>query len=583
MRAARIPPNSRRANPLLRQDLQRWRMRLVLACLLGGFLALGARAVWLQIGQTEFLNEQGDKRVNRVVAIPAHRGMITDRRGEPLAISTPVESLWVDPRHAEASPAQIQALASLLNLDPDALARTFADARRSFVYLRRQLPPDLAARALALGIPGLHSIPEYRRYYPAGEVIAQLVGITSAEDKGQEGLELAFESWLAGVPGTKRVVRDRLGNIIEELDLLREPKHGRDLTLSINLQMQYLAWRELAAALAEHQAKAGAVVVLDARSGEILALSSLPAYNPNNRASLRPERMRNRAVTDVFEPGSTMKPFLVASALEAGAVRPDVTIDTGPGYMMVGNKRISDVHPKGVLTLAQAIQVSSNVATAKIALDMKSEDYWRLLNRAGFGAPPGVGFPGEVGGRLRPYETWRPIEKATMAFGHGMSTTLLHLARAYTTFANGGVMPELTVLKRQEVASGRRVMSRETAESLLAMLETVTEPGGTAPRARVMGYRVGGKTGTAHKLVDGRYAPDKYIASFVGLAPVSDPRLVVAVMIDEPGGKVYYGGQVAAPVFAKVMAGALRFMALPPDAPIEDVPPPPLEVVGEMV
>lgn len=583
MRAARIPVNSRRTHPLLRLDLQRWRMRLVLAGLLCGFAALAVRAAWLQTWQRDFLNEQGDKRINRVVAIPAHRGMITDRRGEPLAISTPVESIWVDPRHVQATPEQVQALASVLNLDPDALARIFADGRRSFVYLRRQLPPDVAARALAVGISGVYAMPEYRRYYPAGEVTAQVLGITGTEDKGQEGLELAFDSWLAGVPGARRVVRDRLGNIIEELDLLREPKHGRDLALSLNLQIQYLAWRELAAALAEHEAKAGSIVVLDAKSGEILAMASLPSFNPNNRASLRPERMRNRVVTDVFEPGSTIKPLLVAAALEAGAVRPDVTIDTGPGHMMVGDKRISDVHPKGVLSLTQAIQVSSNVATAKIALDMKSEDYWRLLNRAGFGAPPGVGFPGEVSGRLRPYETWRPIEKATLAYGHGMSTTLLHLARAYTAFANGGVMPELTILKREGAASGRRVMSRETAETVLAMLEAATAPGGTGPRARVMGYRVAGKTGTAHKFIGGRYAPDKYIASFVGLAPVSDPRLVVAVMIDEPGGKAYYGGQVAAPVFAKVMAGALRFMALPPDAPIEDVPPPPFDVVGEMV
>jgi cell division protein FtsI (penicillin-binding protein 3) len=562
------------------RDLQRWRMRLVMTLVFGGFATLTARAAYLQGWQTDFLNRQGDIRVQRVVDIPAHRGMITDRRGEPLAISTPVESVWLNPREAEANPRQIDALAARLRIDPDELARQFKDTGKSFVYLKRQLPPEVAAAVEAMNIKGVYSTPEFRRYYPAGEVVGQVLGVTGVDDRGLEGLEFAYQSWLAGQPGAKRVVRDRLGNIIEVLEQQRAPKHGQDLTLSLNLQLQYLAYRELAAAVAEHKARAGALVVLDARTGEVLALVNVPTYNPNNRATMTRDRSRNRVVTDVFEPGSTMKPFLVAAALEAGVVTPQTRIDTGPGWLMVGEKRISDVHPKGVLDIAEAIQVSSNVATARIALDMKSEHYWTLLNKAGFGTPPGSGFPGEVGGRLRPYESWRPIEKATMAFGHGLSVSLLQLARAYCSFADDGILPALTVLKRNEAAPGTRVMSAETARTLREMMERVTQDGGTAPKARVMGYRVAGKTGTAHKAARGGYSADKYIASFVGLAPVSDPRLVVAVMIDEPGSKEYYGGQVAAPVFSKVMAGALRFMAIAPDAPLADLPAPG-EVVGE--
>ena len=565
---------------LMPRDLQRWRMRFVMALIFGGFAALTARAAYLQGWQNDFLNKQGELRVQRIVEIPAHRGMITDRRGDPLAISTPVESVWLNPREAEAAPRQIQALASRLGVEPDALRSVFKDKGKAFVYLRRQLPPEVAAAVMALNIKGVYSMPEFRRYYPAGEVMGQVLGVTGVDDKGLEGLEYAYQSWLAGKPGAKRVVRDRLGNIIEVLDQQRAPKHGQDLTLSLNLQLQYLAYRELAAAVAEHKAKAGALVVLDARTGEVLALVNVPTYNPNNHATMNRESSRNRVVTDSFEPGSTMKPFLVAAAMEAGVITAKTQIDTGPGWFMVGEKRISDVHAKGVVDITELIKVSSNVASAKIALEMKSEDYWTLLTRAGFGAPPGSGFPGEVGGRLRPYETWRPIEKATMAFGHGLSVSLLQLARGYCSFADDGILPRLTVLKRNDAALGVRVMSAKTARELREMMETVTQDGGTAPQARVTGYRVAGKTGTAHKAAKGGYSADKYIASFVGLAPVSDPRLVVAVMLDEPGSKEYYGGQVAAPVFAKVMAGALRFMAISPDAPLEDVPTP-SSVVGE--
>jgi cell division protein FtsI (penicillin-binding protein 3) len=453
------------------------------------------------------------------------------------------------------------------------LSRLLGDKKKSYIYLRRQLPPEIAAQILALGIKGVNSTPEYRRYYPAGEVMAQVLGVTGVEDRGLEGLEFSYQSWLEGEPGAKRVLKDRHGNTVEDLELLRLPKHGRDLTLSINLQLQYLAYRELAEALTRNQAQAGAIAVLDVRSGEILALVNLPAFNPNNRASMTRDRSRNRAVSDVYEPGSTMKPFLVAAALEAGVVTPETRIDTGPGWLQVGEKKITDVHPKGNITVAEAIQVSSNVAAAKIALDMKSEDYWRVLNHVGFGAPPGAGLPGEASGRLRPYETWRPIEKATMAFGHGMSVSLLQLTRAYAALAMDGVLPPVTVLKRREAVIGQRVMSAGTARALRTMLELVTQDGGTAPQARIMGYRVAGKTGTAHKLLNGHYAADKYIASFVGMAPASNPRLVTAVMIDEPNGKQYYGGLVAAPVFSRVMAGGLRLLAVPPDAPYKAMTP----------
>lgn len=577
----------RKSHTMLHLDLQRWRMRLTLALLFGGFAALAMRAIYLQAWHNDFLNQEGEKRIQRVATIPAYRGVISDRRGEPVAVSTPVETLWINPRQANPSASEIQAVASILERDPDQIARLFSDKRRGFVYLERLLEPGKARQIMAMNIAGVFSKPEYRRYYPAGEVMGHVLGITNLDDRGQEGVELAFQSWLAGEAGAQRVIRDRLGNVVEVLEQIKPPKPGRDLVLSLNQHIQYLAYRELSDAVEKNRARAGSVVVLDARSGEILALANTPSFNPNSRATYLPERLRNRAVTDVFEPGSTMKPFLVAAAIDASVVTPETTIDTGPGWFIVGDKKITDTHAKGVMTVAQSIQVSSNVAAAKIALEMRGEDYWRLLTRAGLGARPNSGLPGEVSGRLRPFNTWRPIEKATMAYGHGLSVSLLQLAHAYTAFANEGVMPALTTLRRDGVATGVRVMSADSARKVLPMLELVTENGGTAPMARVAGYRVAGKTGTAHKfkISGGGYEPDKYVSSFVGLAPASNPRLVVAVMIDEPGGRDYYGGLVAAPVFSRVMAGALRFMALPPDTTFDDVSAPPGEapVVAESV
>ena len=565
------------AHPLLRLDLQRWRARLTLGLLFAGFVALSARAVYLQVWQSDFLTNQGDKRAQRIAAIPAYRGMITDRRGEPLAVSTPVETLWVNPKEASPSAAEIQALADILGRNPDQIARLFADKKKGFVYLERLLEPAKAEQIKALKIVGLHSKPAYRRYYPGGEVTSHVLGATDIEDNGLEGLELSYQSWLTGEPGAQRVVKDRPGNVVEILERIKTPKPGRDLALSLNQHIQYLAYRELNDAVVLNNARAGSVVVLDARTGEILAMANSPAFNPNSRATYTPDRMRNRAVTDTFEPGSTMKPLFVAAALDAGVVRPDSVIDTGPGWFIIGDKRITDTHPKGVMTLAEAIQVSSNVAVAKIALETRGEDYWNMLSRAGLGAQPKSGMPGEASGRLRPFATWRPIEKATMSFGHGLSLSLLQLAHSYTAFANKGVMPQITALRREGAAPGTRVMSEKTAVDVLSMLELVTQGEGTAPMARVSGYRVAGKTGTAHKFVNGSYDGRFYISSFVGLAPASDPRLVVAVMLDEPSSRRYYGGLVAAPVFSKVMAGALRFMALPPDAPFDSTSAPPGE------
>lgn len=558
-----------RAHPLLHLDLQRWRMRLTLALLFGGFLALSARAVYLQVWQSEFLTNQGEKRAHRILPIPAHRGIITDRRGEPLAVSTPVETLWIDPREATITPEQVQALADILGRDADQLARLFADKSRAFVYLDRLIEPHKADQVRELGIVGIRSKSVFRRYYPAGEVTAHVLGVTNIDDQGQEGVELAYQSWLSGVPGSERVLRDRLGNVVEVLERIKAPKPGRDLALSLNQHIQSLAYRELHDAVERFEAKAGSVVVLDARTGEILAMANAPGFNPNSRATFQPARVRNRAVTDAFEVGSTIKPLFVAAALDAGITHPEMRIDTGEGWFQVGAHRISDVHARGVLSLNEAIQVSSNVVMAKLALEMRGEDYWRLLNNLGFGAPPGSGLPGEVSGRLRPYNTWRPIEKVTMSYGHGVSVSLLQLARAYTAFANQGVMPPLTVTRRESAALGTRVMRAETAQQVLDMMERVTQSGGTGPLASVDGYRVAGKTGTAHKLVDGSYEGRTYVSTFVGLAPVSNPRLVVAVLIDEPSGRDYFGGLVAAPVFAGVMTGALRFMAVPPDAPFE--------------
>ena len=553
-------------SPLLSERLPPWRQRMVLVLLLGAFLALIGRSLYLQAFNSEFLGDKGRARFERVIDISATRGRITDRHGDVLAVSTPVRSIWAIPEDAELAPAQARKLAALLEIDVREINRKLA-AESDFVYVKRQLPPDLADRITALKLPGIHQKNEYRRYYPAGEVMAHMVGFTGVEDAGLEGIELAFNSQLSGKPGSRRVIKDRRGNVVEDVESIHPPLEGRDIALALDSKVQYLAYSHLKQALEENRAKAGGVVVLDARSGEILALANLPTYNPNNRVKLVGAQLRNRALTDTFEPGSTLKPFTAALALEQGKVRFDTPIQTAPGKMTIGSATIHDAHMHGTLTVAQVIQKSSNVGAAKLALAMKPEDMWVMFDSLGFGAPLKLGFPGEVGGRLRPVKTWRPIEQATMAYGHGISVTLMQLAQAYLAFARDGDLVPIS-LARLDVPPqrGRQVFSAQTAREVRSMLEMAVQPGGTAPRAQIAGYRVAGKTGTAHKLEGGAYA-NKYIAAFVGFAPVSEPRLIVAVMIDEPSNGKYYGGEVAAPVFAQVMAGSLRTLGVAPDAP----------------
>ncbi|MBZ0125749.1 MAG: penicillin-binding protein 2 [Rhodocyclaceae bacterium] len=558
------------SSPLLSQLLPAWRARFVAALILLAFGTLAARSVYLQVVRNDFLQQKGESRYARVIELSATRGRIADRSGDMLAVSTPVKSVWAIPEDARLSPAQARELAGLLEMDVRELNRRLA-AEKDFVFIKRQIPPDTAEKVAALNLPGIHLQREYRRYYPAAEVTSHMLGFTGVEDKGQEGIELALDAQLAGKPGSRRVIKDRLGRIVEDVESIKPPQDGRDITLALDAKVQYLAFTHLKQALAEHKAKAGGVVVLDARTGEVLALANLPAYNPNNRVKLTGAQLRNRALTDVFEPGSTMKPFTIALALEKGRFRFDSQIQTAPGCLTIGNATIHDAHPHGLLTVAQVVQKSSNVGTAKIAGAFSPEEMWQMFDALGFGQPLRLGFPGEVGGRLRPFKTWRPIEQATMSYGHGISVTLMQLARAYLVFArDGDLIPlSLTRLESPPIA-GKSVFSAQTAREVRAMLEMAVLPGGTAPKAQIAGYRVAGKTGTAHKLEAGQYA-DRYVAAFVGFAPVSDPRLLVAVMIDEPSAGKYYGGEVAAPVFAQVMAGSLRTLGVAPDAPLKPV------------
>ena len=556
--------------------LPAWRSRAVLLSLLMAFGVLAGRAIYLQGLHNNFLQQKGELRYGRVIELSATRGIITDRNREPLAISTPVESVWASAADIEITSAQMKRLAQLVELDSAEIEKRLADTKRDFVYLRRHLPPEQAAKVIELNIPGVFLQREYRRYYPGSEYTAHLIGFTDIDDRGQEGLELAFDEQLAGKPGSRRVIKDRLGHIIEDVESIRTPQQGRDLTLSIDAKIQYLAYRELKQAVDANRAKAGGIVVLDARTGEVLAMANLPSYNPNNRGKFEPRRTRNRAVTDLFEPGSTLKPFTAAAAIETGLFKFDSVIQTGSGQLSIGGATIHDAHRSGALTVAQVIQKSSNVGAAKIALALPSEKMWNMFNQVGFGTPPRSGFPGEGAGKLRAYASWRPIEQATMAYGHGISLSLLQLARAYMVFASDGEIKAVTLVKRDIPAASTRVITPETALQVRRMLELVVQPGGTAPRAQVMGYRVAGKTGTAHKLEGANYAANKYVASFIGFAPASDPQLIIAVMIDEPGAGQYYGGTIAAPVFSNVMAGALRLLGVKPDAPLNNVvlPPP---------
>lgn len=566
----------------LTAKLPGWRATVLFGALLAGLAGLLGRGVYLQGIHDDFLQEKGNARYSRVIEVSAHRGKISDRKGGPLAVSTPVESVWASPTDVEADQQQIRRLAKILGLNTDELKKRLTDTSRDFVYLKRLLPPDQVEKVMNLGVPGISLQREYRRYYPAGEEAAQVLGFTGQDDNGQEGMELALQDQLAGKPGSQRVIKDNHGYIVEDAGSLHPPKPGSDIVLSLDSDMQHLAYRELESAVKLHRARSGAVVVLDARSGEVLALANYPGYNPNNRDNTNSKAMRNRAIADLFEPGSTLKPFTVAMALDTGKVRPGTVIDTEHGVYTLAGRKIHDAHPEARLTVAQVIQKSSNIGAAKIALAMQPEAMWRGLSGSGFGALTGSNFPGEAPGKLHDPKTWRPIEQATMAYGHGISVNLLQLARAYTIFTNHGELMPVSLLRLDAPPSGKRVFSEQTTREMRDMLEMVVLPGGTAPLAQVAGYRVAGKTGTAHKLENGHYV-NRYVASFVGFAPVSDPRLIVAVMIDDPQGAEYYGGEVAAPVFSKVTGAALHALNVPNDAPQNNVIAPPADIVKEEV
>ncbi|AYH45288.1 penicillin-binding protein 2 [Azoarcus sp. DN11] len=554
-------------NPLLRHGLPTWRPRAVMLALMVCSLALVGRAMYLQGVNNEFLQAKGESRYARVLEVPATRGHVTDRHGDMLAVSTPVRSIWAIPTDVTLTPPDARKLAGLLEMDVQELNHRLGGGR-DFVYLKRQVSPETAQQIADLKLTGIHQQQEYRRYYPGGEVMAHVLGFTGADDKGQEGVELAFDGLLAGKPGARRVLRDRRGQVIEDVEEIRAPRDGQDIALSIDAKIQYLAYSALRQAMQTHKAKAGASVVLDARTGEVLALVNAPTYNPNNRSDLSGAQLRNRVLTDVYEPGSIMKPFIISLALEQGKVQANTIIDTSPGRLTIGKATISDAHRHGALTVAQVIQKSSNVGTAKVALTFPPDEMWHLYDALGFGKPLNLGFPGEAGGRLRPAKTWKPIEQATMSYGHGVSVSLIQMAHAYLVFARDGELVPLSLTRLDSPPTGgRRIFSAAAAREMRGMLELASGPGGTAPQAQIAGYRVAGKTGTAIKVEGGHYT-NKYVSSYVGLAPASDPRLIVAVMIDEPSAGQYYGGTVAAPVFAQITEGALRALGVAPDAPL---------------
>lgn len=550
-----------------KEHFSRGRRHVVLFSMGMALALLVVRAVDLQVVRKDFLQDQGDARYLRVVKIAANRGMITDRNGEPLAISTPVDSVWANPREiVKATPRQWSQVARLLGMGADRLRRRLdGHADREFVYIKRDVDPATGRRVMDAGMPGISLQREYRRYYPTGEVSAHVLGVTNIDDVGQEGMELVYDHWLKGKPGNKRVIKDRLGRIVEDVESITKPVPGHDLALSLDRRVQYLAYRELKSGIMRFQAHSGSAVVLDARTGEVLAMVNQPSYNPNSRTDLHRSHMRNRAVTDVFEPGSTIKAFTIAAALESGAYTPHTMINTTPGVFRVGNDTIHDSRNFGLIDVSKVIQKSSNVGASKIALSMLPKRLWGMFSRVGFGQVTGSGFPGEAGGHLSDYWRWNKIDQATMSFGYGISVTPLQLARAYTVFADGGRLKPVSFVRLDHTPPARQVMHAETARQVRAMLESVVSNEGTAPEAHIPGYRVAGKTGTVHKPVPGGYSEDRYMAIFVGMVPASDPRLVGVVVVNDPSGGKYYGGQVAAPIFERIMAGAVRLLDIPPD------------------
>ena len=550
----------------------RGRRLLVLSVLSLAGLALVARAVDLQVVRKDFLQGQGDARYLRVVSEPAHRGMITDRFGEPLAISTPVDSVWANPQELIQARDSWPQLEKVLGLKRGVLERQLAaKSDKEFIYLKRRVAPDLAEKVMALKIPGVALAPEYKRFYPAGEVTAHVVGFTNVDDEGQEGMELVHDARLKSIAGAKRVIKDRFGRVVENVERVSEPQPGEDIVLSIDRRLQYLAYRELKAAVKSHRADAGSVVILDVRTGEVLAMVNQPAYNPNNRNKLKSSNLRNRAVTDVFEPGSTIKPFTVAAALETGRFNGNTIVDVRPGYLKIGRKTIRDFRDYGVIDVSTILQKSSNVGASKLALSITPEHLWQAFASVGLGMDSGSGFPGEPSGLLTDFGAWHDIQRATVSYGYGLSVTAMQLARAYVALASDGRPLPVSFLRRSEAEAAELaalyepVLSENSLRKVRQMLERVVEEGGTGTQAAVPGYRIAGKTGTVKKSGAGGYVEDSYLALFAGIAPASDPRLAMVVMVDEPRGEKYYGGAVAAPVFSRIMAGALRMLDIPPD------------------
>ena len=543
------------------------RVSLVIAFFVLAAVSLVARAVHLQVFNKDFLNQQADTRHLRTEKISAHRGSIMDRNGDPLAISTPVDSVWANPKELAAAVDRVPELARSLGLDPERLMRRITRSMdKEFLYLKRHLSPDQAHMVIALNLPGVNIMREYRRYYPAGEVTGHLVGFTSVDDDGQEGLELAFNHWLGGESGAKRVLKDRLGRSVENVASIRPPRHGKDLRTSIDLRLQYLSYRTLKAAIQQYKAESGSIVILDVVTGEVLAMVNQPTYNPNDRAQYSAERYRNRAITDIFEPGSSIKPLILAAALDSGRYRASSIVDTSPGYVVVGPKKIEDPRNLGRISLTTILSRSSNVGATKIAMSLEPDQLWGTMTRFGLGSLTASGFPGESAGLLTHYTDWRQISQATLGYGYGVSVTPLQLAQAYAAIGSGGVIRPVSLVRLDEATTGERIVDREIAISIRSMMEEVVRPGGTGNNASIAGYRVAGKTGTAWKFAAGGYSEDKYFSIFAGLVPASDPRLAAVVVIDEPSGDLYYGSEVAAPVFADVMAESLRLLAIPPDA-----------------
>ena len=573
LRRARARANAaeRRVNyatsPLLASKTPPWRSRLIVALVGFAFLLLVGRAAYIQLIGTDFYQKEGEKRFAHTLQVQASRGRVLDRNGLVLASSVATPSVWAIPKDFQASVQERRQLARLLQVPLAELDERLARSR-NFAWLARQVEEPVWDAVKALGLKGVYEQREYKRRYPEGEAAAHIVGFTNIEEKGQEGIELRFDAALRGSDGSRTVVRDRLGRVVEDIGEKVEPTDGRDLQLSIDSKVQFFAYQRVREAVQEHRARSGSVVVLDARSGEVLALANYPSYDPAQRRSMSGAQVRNRALTDVFEPGSTMKPFIAALALEKKMVTPETPIQTAPGRILVSGLPISDSHPHGVLTVAEVIQKSSNVGTVKMAMQMQPREMWELYTRVGFGQRPQIDFPGAVTGRLRPYKSWRPIEQATMSYGYGLSTSLLQLAQAYTVFARDGELMPVSIVRRDEPAAGQRVIAPATAEAVRRMLRLAAGPGGTAPKAQAPGYSVGGKTGTARKQ-EGKGYTNRYRAWFVGLAPVADPRIVVAVMVDEPGKGVYYGGEIAAPVFSQVVQQTLRTLGVPPDLEVK--------------